>query len=293
MDTFLQLLISGIATGAIYALAAVGFALLWQTAGAINFAQGEFLMLPAFFIIAAMDFFNVGLIPGFLVALPLVLLVLGVLFKILLVDPLLLKHSEFPLVIATIGLALLLKEGTKVWMGANALPFPTLVEEHIFNLGGVSIALTDIITFVVAVAFIAALQLFLNRTFIGRSMEAVSQDPNTAAILGIDVDRMILYTFLINATLVTIASLLVTPSYFAKFTNGEPLGLIAFMAAIVGGFNQVRGALLGGFIIGVADNLGAFYISADYRAAIPLILLIAVILFRPEGLFGRVEERTI
>lgn len=293
MSTFLQLLISGIATGAIYALAAVGFALLWQTAGAINFAQGEFLMLPAFFMLAAMEFFNVGLIPSLLVVLPLMLLVLGVLFKLLLVDRLLLKQGEFPLVIATIGLGLLLKEAVKLSRGANALPFPTLVQEHIFNIGGISVALTDMLTFVVAVVFILALQLFLNRTFVGRNMEAVSQNPEAARILGINIERMILYTFLINATLVTVASMLVTPSYFAKFSNGEPLGLFAFMAAIVGGFNQVRGALFGGFLIGIADNLGAYYISADYRSATALILLIGVILLKPEGLLGRVEERTI
>jgi branched-chain amino acid transport system permease protein len=293
MNTFLQLLISGIATGAIYSLAAVGFALLWQTAGAINFAQGEFLMLPAFFILAAMEFFDVGLIPGFLVVLPLMLLVLGVLFKLLLVDPLLLKQGEFPLVIATIGLGLFIKESVKLWRGATPLSFPTLVEERIFNIGGVSVAFIDIITFIVAVVFILALQFFLNRTFVGRSMEAVAQNPDVARILGINIDRMILYTFLINATLVTTASMLVTPSYFAKFSNGEPLGLFAFMAAIVGGFNQVRGALFGGFVIGVADNLGAFYISSDYRSATALILLIGVILLKPEGLFGRAEERTI
>jgi branched-chain amino acid transport system permease protein len=294
MDTFLQLLISGIATGAIYSLAAVGFALLWQTAGAINFAQGEFLMLPAFFMLAAMEFFGVGLIPGFLIVLPLMLLILGVLFKLLLVDRLLLKQGEFPLVIATIGLGLLLKEAVKLARGANALPFlPTLVEEQIFNIGGISVSLTDIVTFVVAVVFILALQLFLNHTFVGRSMEAVSQNPEAARILGINIDRMILYTFLINATLVTVASMLVTPSYFAKFSNGEPLGLFAFMAAIVGGFNQVRGALFGGFLIGIVDNLGAYYISADYRSAIALILLIGVILLKPEGLLGRIQERTI
>jgi branched-chain amino acid transport system permease protein len=293
MTTFFQLLISGIATGAIYALAAVGFALLWQTAGAINFAQGEFLMLPAFFILTAMEFFQVGLIPGFLVALPLAMLTLGFLFKFLMVDPLLLKQGEFPLVIATIGLGLLLKEGVKISRGANALPFPTLVDENIFHIGGVSVALTDIVTFVVAVVFILTLQVFLNVTFVGRSMEAVSQNPDVARILGINVDRMILYTFLINATLVTVASLLVTPSYFAKFSNGEPLGLFAFMGAIVGGFNQVRGALVGGFIIGIADNLGAVNISSDYRSATALILRIGIIIFKPEGILGRVEERTI
>jgi branched-chain amino acid transport system permease protein len=221
------------------------------------------------------------------------LLILGVLFKLLLVDRLLLKQGEFPLVIATIGLGLLLKEGVKLARGANALPFPTIVGEQIFNIGGVSVALTDIITFVVAVVMILALQFFLNRTFIGRSMEAVSQNPEAARILGIDIDRMILYTFLINAALVTVASMLVTPAYFARFNNGESLGLFAFMAAIVGGFNQVRGALFGGFLIGVVDNLGAYYISADYRSAISLILLIGVILLKPEGLLGRVQERTI
>jgi branched-chain amino acid transport system permease protein len=293
MDTFLQLLISGIATGAIYALAAVGFALLWQTAGAINFAQGEFLMLPAFFILTAMEFFNVGLIPGFLVVLPLMILILGILFKVVLVDRLLLKQGEFPLVIATIGLGLLLKEAVKLVRGANALPFPTLVEEHIFRIGGISVALTDIMTFIVAVVFILALQYFLNRTLVGRSMEAVSQNPEAARILGINIERMILYTFLINAALVTLASMLVTPSYFARFNNGEPLGLFAFMAAIVGGFNQVRGALFGGFLIGVVDNLGAYYISTEYRSAISLILLIGVILLKAEGLLGRAQERTI
>ena len=112
-------------------------------------------------------------------------------------------------------------------------------------------------------------------------------------ILGIDVERMILYTFLLNAALVALASILISPIYLAKFDNGETLGLVAFTAAIVGGFNQVRGAIAGGFIIGIADNLTAVYISTQYRAAVPLLLLAIVILFRPQGLLGRAEERTI
>lgn len=112
-------------------------------------------------------------------------------------------------------------------------------------------------------------------------------------ILGIPVERMILYTFLLNAALVCLASILVSPIYLAKFNNGELLGLIAFTAAIVGGFNQVRGAILGGFLVGIADNVTAAYISTEYRTALPLVLLIAIILFRPRGLLGRSEERTI
>jgi branched-chain amino acid transport system permease protein len=145
----------------------------------------------------------------------------------------------------------------------------------------------------IAAMIIIALQLFLHRTFVGRSMQATAQNPDTARVLGIDVDRMILITFLINAAQVTVAALLITPSYLAKFNNGETLGLIAFMAAIVGGFNQVRGALIGGFLIGILQNLVAFYISTQYRTAFPIILLILVILFKPEGIFGRPEERQI
>jgi len=109
----------------------------------------------------------------------------------------------------------------------------------------------------------------------------------------VPVQKMILLTFLINAGLVTVASLLVTPIYLAKFSNGETLGLAAFIAALVGGFNQVRGAIAGGLILGVVDNMAAAYISATYRGAVPLAMLIGVILFRPQGLFGRAEERRV
>ena len=117
--------------------------------------------------------------------------------------------------------------------------------------------------------------------------------PTVARILGVPVERMILYTFLINAALAAMASLLVSPIYLAKFSNGETLGLVAFVAAIVGGFNQVRGAIAGGLLIGVLDNLAAAYVSTAYRQAIPLILLVLIILFRPQGLLGRREERAV
>ena len=145
----------------------------------------------------------------------------------------------------------------------------------------------------IAVAAVVALQLFLNRTRTGRRMQATAQNPTVARMLGIPVERMILYTFLINAALVALASVLVTPIYLAKFSNGEWLGIYAFIAAIVGGFNQVRGAIVGGLLLGVVDNFAAAYLSAQYRLAMPLLILIVVILFRPQGLLGRLEERTV
>ena len=145
--------------------------------------------------------------------------------------------------------------------------------------------------FAFGVAAVIGLNLFLERTSTGRQMQAAAQNPTVARIIGIPVERMIMLTFVINAALVALASLLVTPIYLAKFSSGDTLGQAAFIAAIVGGFNQVRGAIVGGLVIGVADNLAAAYVSTQYRAAVPLVLLIVIILFRPEGLIGRAQER--
>src|SRR6185312_8695538 len=146
---------------------------------------------------------------------------------------------------------------------------------------------------VVALAAMLALQLLMNRTLLGRQMQAAAQNPLAARILGIPVERMILYTFLINGALVALASILITPIYLAKFTNGEWLGLYAFIAAIIGGFNQVRGAIVGGLLLGAVDNFAAAYLSSQYRMALPLLILIVVVLVRPQGLLGRIEERTV
>ena len=292
MASFIQLVISGLATGAIYALVAVGFMLLWQTSQTINFAQGEFVMVPAFFVLAAM---NVGGLPfwaAMLVGIAASVLVLGLLFKRVIVDPML-RHGVLPLVISTIALSIFLKEGVKEFYSSQAQPFPPLVDAQDFDVLGVQVSAQNLVIIAVAVVTVGALQFMLNGTRLGRAMQATAQNPAVARILGIRVERMILLTFVINGLLVAIASILISPIYLAKFTNGETLGLAAFIAAIVGGFNQVRGAIAGGLLLGVIDNLSAAYVSAQYRGALPLFVLIAVILFRPQGLLGRAEERTV
>jgi branched-chain amino acid transport system permease protein len=229
-----------------------------------------------------------AMLAGFAVA----VLVLGLLFKRLVVDPIL-KHGVLPLVISTIALAIFLKEGVKEFYAADAQPFPAAWATTNLALGSAVVSVQNLVIMAVAAVAVALLQYFLAGTRTGRSMQATAQNPVVARILGIRVERMILYTFLINAALVALASFLVSPIYLAKFTNGETLGLVAFIAAIVGGFNQVRGAIVGGLLLGVIDNFVAAYLSAQYRAAIPLFLLIMVILVRPQGLLGRVEERTV
>ena len=290
MADILQLLVAGLATGAIYALVAIGFTLLWQTSQTINFAQGEFVMLPAFFVLIGMSYMPFW--PAVAVGTIVSIVVLGLLFKRLMVDPMI-RHGVLPLVIATIGLAILMKEGVREFYGADAQPFPPLAAATNVSVLGVTFAVQSLVVLAIGIAAVVALQLFLDGTRTGRCMQATAQNPGVARLLGIPVERMILYTFLINAALVALASILITPIYLAKFTNGEWLGLYAFIAAIVGGFNQIRGAIVGGLLLGVVDNFAAAYLSSQYRMALPLLMLIVVILFRPQGLLGRIEERTI
>jgi branched-chain amino acid transport system permease protein len=291
MADFLQLLVSGLATGSIYALAGLGFTLLWQASGTINFAQGEFVMLPAFAILA-FSAMGLPLLAAFALTCVLAVLVLGWGFKRGLVDPLL-KFGLMPIVVATLGLSIALRNGVRAGYSAEAHPFPSLFGDELFQVGTVAITRVDVGTLAAALALVVATQAFLARTVTGRAMQAVAQNAESATVLGIDVPRMIFYTFAVNAILATAAALLVTPTYLAKFDMGESLGTKAFFAAVIGGFNNSRGALLGGLIVGVCENLAAAVISAAYKDAVALAIFIFVILLKPQGLLGTPVERKV
>jgi branched-chain amino acid transport system permease protein len=291
MGDLLQLIISGTATGAIYALAALGFTLLWQASGTINFAQGEFVMLPAFTMLFLLVF-GTPLWIAFLLTCLASMLMLGYGFKRVIVDPLI-KHGVIPLVIATLGLSIGLKQVVKAGYSAEAHPFPNPFPGGQFSILGTNVSYADIGTLVLAGLIVMGLQMFLNKTVTGRAMQACAQNTDAARVLGINVKRMVLYVFMINAVLAVVAALLVTPTYLAKFDMGDSIGQKAFFAAIIGGFNQTRGALLGGVLIGILENVVGFYVSPAYKEGVALVLFLVVILFRPEGLLGKAEERKV
>jgi len=291
MADFLQLLVSGLATGSIYALAGLGFTLLWQASGTINFAQGEFVMLPAFMMLAFAAL-KLPLLLSFALTCVVAVLVLGWAFKRGIADPLL-RFGMMPIVVATIGLAIALRNGVRAGYSAEAHPFPSLFADKLFDIAGVTVTLADIGTLAFALVLVLGTQAFLAKTVTGRAMQAVAQNTDSATVLGIDVPRMVFYTFAINALLACAAALLVTPTYLAKFDMGESLGTKAFFAAIIGGFNNSRGALLGGLIVGVCENLAAAYISPTYKDAVALVIFMAVILFKPQGLLGKRVERKV
>ncbi len=292
MTDFLQLVIAGMATGGCYALAALGFTLLWQASGTVNFALGEMVMLPAFLMLFFINVVGLALPLAFVAAVGVALVVMGWGFKVAIVDPLI-RHGVIPLVIATLGLSIAMKQTVKGVATAQVRTFPSIFSDTLLNVGGVHVSVGDIGTVVVACALVAGLQAFLGRTLTGRAMQAVAQNRDAAVVLGINVERMVLYAFLINALLAAVAALLITPVYLAKFDMGDTLGLKAFYAAIIGGFNNSRGALLGGLLVGVMENLVGAYVSSGYKEGVALALFMVVIVFRPQGLLGTVVERKV
>jgi branched-chain amino acid transport system permease protein len=288
---FLQILISGIATGAIYAMAALGFTLLWQAAGTINFAQGEFVMLPAFAMLIGLSI-GLPLWAAFVVSVVLSILVLGAAFKRFIVDPMR-GSGVVAVVVATLGLSIGLKAFVKAGYSAEPHPFPSIFGDEVFRIAGVAVSYSDVGALVFAGLMVLSLQSFLNKTITGRAMQAVAQNTFAAEALGINVRRMIFYTFVINAILVAVTALLITPTYLAKFDMGDNIGLKAFFAAIIGGFNNSRGALLGGVLVGVLENLAGAYLTPAYKDGVALMLFLTVILVKPDGLLGTPQERKV
>jgi branched-chain amino acid transport system permease protein len=286
---FVQLTIAGVSIGAIYAMAAIGFVLLWQTSNTINFAQGEFVVLPAFAMVLFFVILRFPFVVAMLATVIVSTLLLGVGVKELLVARLL-KMGVLPLVIATIGLSLLIRYSLQQFWTPLALPFPAIFSREPIRLGTVIVSLEEIGNILFAAAVIGALQLFITRTKLGRAMQAVAQNRTLASVLGINVARLVTLTFVLNAALTAVAAILIAPVYLVKYDIGVSLGLKAFYAAIIGGFNQIRGALLGGLLVGVVETLSAAYISSHFRDAFALVILIAVLLLKPEGIWGVKEE---
>jgi branched-chain amino acid transport system permease protein len=289
LTDFVQLLVAGVSIGSIYAMTAIGFVLLWQTSNTINFAQGEFVVVPAFTMVLFLTAFRFPFIAALLATILISTLLLGLAVKEILVDRLL-RMGVLPLVIATLGLSLLIRYSLQQFWTPLALPFPPLFSQAPIRLGEIILSWDELMNVLFAGAVIGALQLFIKRTKLGWAMQAVAQNRTLAAVLGINVSRLVTVTFMLNAALTAVAAILIAPIYLVKYDIGIGLGLKAFYAAIIGGFNQIRGALLGGLLVGIVETFSAAYISSQFRDAFALVILIAVLLLKPEGIWGVKEE---
>jgi branched-chain amino acid transport system permease protein len=290
MGFALQLFFTGIGIGAIYALVALGFVLIYRATNVVNFAQGDFAMLGAF----AMILFAVDLSWPYWLSMIVTLaglMVFGALFNLGVYYPL--RHRSFlPVIISTIGASILLENGVLFAYGPAPQSLPGMFETQGFNVGGVFFDSQYLLILVVTVVMVALQYLFFERTLIGKKMQATSQDKEMASLLGIAVALMIMLTFVYSATLGGLAGILVAPILFVSVGMGSSIALKAFAASIIGGFGDVTGAVVGGLALGVIETFGAAYISVPYKDGFAFLVLFVFLLIRPQGFFGeRVAEK--
>jgi branched-chain amino acid transport system permease protein len=282
---FFQLAISGLSMGALYGLIALGFVMIWNTAAVVNFAQGELAMLAMFFA------FTAHVTMGLNIWLAIVLAVcatalLGYLMERGLVRPLV-RADPLTVIMMTIGLQIFLSNGAKFVWGTQPLAFPPYFGERSLNVLGLVVAPQSLAVIGVVSVLAVLLHWVSQYTRFGKSLRAVAQDREVSALMGIRIDRVVASGFALSAALAAIAGVLMAPLVFVAADVGLPLLIKSFIAAVIGGFGSYPGALIGGLLIGVLDNLVGYYITADYRDVVLFGVLIAILLFRPQGLFPK------
>jgi branched-chain amino acid transport system permease protein len=280
-----QVVVAGLAMGAIYALMAIGFTMLYNAMGVINFAQGDILMLGAVFGYTAYVQWRLGFALS-LVAAALGTALTGVVMNRLLFQPLLGK-PPLNMVIATVGASIFIRAVALIVWGSQALYFPAVLGSRPVHLAGVTVPSYDFWVVGIALAAIGLMELFFRRTLTGKAMRATAQDRDAAQLMGVPVHRMDALASAISAGLSGIGGILIAPIFFVQTTMGELAGLKGFAAAVFGGFGSVAGGIVGGAGLGVVENLAASLISSTYKDAVAFVILIAVLFWRPSGLLGR------
>ena len=271
--------------GALYGLIALGFVMIWNTAAVVNFAQGELAMLAMFFAFTA--HVTMGLNIWFAIVLAVcATAMLGYLMERGLVRPLV-RADPLTVIMMTIGLQIFLSNGAKFVWGTQPQAFPPYFGEHSLNILGVVVSPQSVAVIGVVSVLAVLLHWVSQYTRLGKSLRAVAQDREASALMGIRIDRVVASGFALSAALAAIAGVLMAPLVFVAADVGLPLLIKSFIAAVIGGFGSYPGALIGGLLIGVLDNLVGYYITADYRDVVLFGVLIAILLFRPQGLFPK------
>ena len=284
LSTNLQMLTAGLAMGSIYALVALGFVLIFNAVGVVNFAQGEFVMVPAFVAVALIDVLHLPYPLMFLLTV-IFMGVFGLIFQRIAYYPLR-NRSFLPVVISTIGVSIFLRNGAQIVFGAEPELLARPTPPDVLHLGGVFVDPQYVVIVAVTAVLLVFQYYFFEKTSLGKKMQATAQDKDMARLLGIRVATMIAFTFIYSSILGAVAGILVGPVFYVTKEMGAMLGLKAFCATIVGGFGSVPGAILGGLFLGIVEVFASFYISSGYRDAFAFIILILVLLFRPQGFFG-------
>ena len=280
---FLQYLFSGLTVGSTYALAALGFTIIFNASRVINFAQGEFLMIGG---MAAVYFLGFGLpLPVAIVAAVILAVLTGLALEKFAVEPA--RNAEvLGLIIITIGASIFLRGLVQVFWGKEFHALPPFSGDQPIMIGGAAVLPQTLWVLGVTLAIVAILAWFFNRTRLGKAILATSCNPDAARMMGINTQFILFISFGLSALLGAIAGIIIAPITLTSYDIGVMLGLKGFVAAVLGGLGSSVGAVAGGLLLGVAEAMAAGYISSDYKDAVPFIIILLVLFFMPSGLFG-------
>lgn len=278
---------SGIGLGLIYGLVGIGFCTIYNASGIVNFGQGAFVMLGGMVTHAMLVRAGMPFIASALIAIAAVT-ALGVAIERWVVRPLWTRNAAmFVMILATLAAQIVIERATLLALGDQPRMLPAFSAQPPLEIGRVAISAQLLWIAGVSLVLVALLALFFARTRTGKAMRACAINREAAALQGIPVTRMVSYSFALSAALGAIAGILITPTQYTAFNIGVPFAISGFIAAIIGGFGNALGAFAGGVMLGVAQALAIVFLGAEMKTAAALLILLAFLLIRPSGLFGK------
>lgn len=294
MQDFLQHLVNGISLGSIYALIALGYTMVYGILQMINFAHSDVYMVGAFAAYYAARWLGIENNPSLMTLATLLLVsmvscaLLGLVIERLAYRPLR-KAPKLNVLITAIGVSLLLQYSGQIVFGADPKVFPDVVHDTVlFRMGEVPLKSSDVTVLIVSIIAMLGLHFLIHKTKTGRAMRAVSHSDSVSALMGVNVNRMIAITFVVGSSLAGVGSVLVGMKYpKIEPLMGTMIGLKAFVAAVLGGIGNIGGAVLGGVLMGLSEEMVVSYLSSTYRDALAFGILILILLFKPSGLLGK------
>jgi branched-chain amino acid transport system permease protein len=296
MEILLQLVVSGIALGMIYAVIAFGYQLTFATSGTLNFGQGEALMLGALVGLSLVGTIHGGPYIGYWLMIPIVVVfgaLQGMFVEWIAVRPALRIKSEFGWIMSTIALAIIFKNVAENIWGKDVLPFPSPLSSEPFTVLGANVQPMQVAVIIGALAIMLAVEIFNRKSIYGKAVVATANDRDAAGLMGINTRMVITFSYALSSATAAFAGALIAPLTLTSATMGASLGLKAFAVAIIGGLTSGMGAIVGGIILGIAETATGFYLSTGYKEVPGLVLLLLVLAVKPSGLFGKAAIKKV
>ncbi|MFH1090003.1 MAG: branched-chain amino acid ABC transporter permease [Pseudomonadota bacterium] len=290
-DQIIQYLFSGLTTGSIYAMIALGFCLIHNATGIVNFTQVDFVTLGGMMMYTFLTMIGLAMPAAFVLAVASVTII-GALFELLAIRPAR-SRDVIILIFITIGASHFLRGFIKIFWGKSSMSLPPLTTNQPFIVMKAAVLPQSLWIFTITVITVIFLHLFFTRTITGKAMRAASFNRRAAALAGINVGRMVMLSFALAGTLGALAGIMIVPISTLTYDVGVMLGLKGFAAAILGGYGNFYGAIIGGLALGVVEALGAGLLSSTYKDVIAFVILLLVLFLRPGGIMGESEKARV